>query len=297
MKRNTKGFTLGELLIVVAIIAVLVAIALPTFNKQLEQSKEKADIANMRNAYNLMDAYVSSKSKIDGMLASKYTHENPLYYTLDGNLSIHVPNAYGQGTSVDGNNKYAFPDNIANNINYYDSSIDYTGKIIICWTSTNGNINVSWIDKEGAKDSTASDDNNNSNESSDGTIKIGGVDFPFHIIPIDTSYTETTEAYYYHAGHVYQYKNEYYIALGDNNVDYYTNLFPGSDGARFLFVKLTNKTIDNSYFSNGQITKDINRGDVYTLDGYVYVCKYNLKAGDWRQTPDKDSNGNWQVIK
>ena len=39
-KENKKGFTLAELLIVVAIIAVLVAISIPIFTAQLEKSKE-----------------------------------------------------------------------------------------------------------------------------------------------------------------------------------------------------------------------------------------------------------------
>ncbi len=50
-KMNKKGFTLAELLIVVAIIAVLVAIAIPVFTAQLEKSKEATDIANVRSAY------------------------------------------------------------------------------------------------------------------------------------------------------------------------------------------------------------------------------------------------------
>ena len=51
MKRNKHGFTLAELLIVVAIIAVLVAISIPIFSKQLEKSRESVDFANMRSAY------------------------------------------------------------------------------------------------------------------------------------------------------------------------------------------------------------------------------------------------------
>ena len=47
---NKKGFTLAELLIVVAIIAVLVAIAIPVFTTQLEKSKEETDAANVRSA-------------------------------------------------------------------------------------------------------------------------------------------------------------------------------------------------------------------------------------------------------
>ncbi|MBQ7692262.1 MAG: prepilin-type N-terminal cleavage/methylation domain-containing protein [Oscillospiraceae bacterium] len=51
MKKNNKGFTLAELLIVVAIIAVLVAIAIPVFTTQLEKSREATDLANVRSAY------------------------------------------------------------------------------------------------------------------------------------------------------------------------------------------------------------------------------------------------------
>ena len=52
MKRlNKKGFTIAELLIVVAIIAVLVAIAIPVFNAQLEKSRKATDLANIRSSF------------------------------------------------------------------------------------------------------------------------------------------------------------------------------------------------------------------------------------------------------
>ena len=50
-KSSNKGFTLAELLIVVAIIGVLVAISIPIFTKQLEKSKEAVAVANIRSAY------------------------------------------------------------------------------------------------------------------------------------------------------------------------------------------------------------------------------------------------------
>ena len=50
-KNNRKGFTLAELLIVVAIIGVLVAISIPIFTAQLEKSREAVDMANLRSAY------------------------------------------------------------------------------------------------------------------------------------------------------------------------------------------------------------------------------------------------------
>ena len=50
MKKNRKGFTLAELLIVVAIIGVLVAVSIPIFSDQLLKAKIATDNANMRAA-------------------------------------------------------------------------------------------------------------------------------------------------------------------------------------------------------------------------------------------------------
>lgn len=49
--RNKKGFTMAELLIVVAIVAVLVAVSVPVFANQLEKARESTDLANVRSAY------------------------------------------------------------------------------------------------------------------------------------------------------------------------------------------------------------------------------------------------------
>ncbi len=47
--RTKKGFTLMEMLIVVAIIAILIAIAIPVFSAQLEKSREATCLANRRS--------------------------------------------------------------------------------------------------------------------------------------------------------------------------------------------------------------------------------------------------------
>lgn len=49
-KRNKKGFTLAELLIVVAIVGILVAISVPVFTSALDKAKVATDDANYRAA-------------------------------------------------------------------------------------------------------------------------------------------------------------------------------------------------------------------------------------------------------
>ena len=48
-RKQNKGFTLAELLIVVAIIGVLVAISIPVFAKQKLKAQEAVDKANRKH--------------------------------------------------------------------------------------------------------------------------------------------------------------------------------------------------------------------------------------------------------
>ena len=45
IQNRKKGFTLAELLVVVAIVAILAAISIPIFTRQLEASREATDLA------------------------------------------------------------------------------------------------------------------------------------------------------------------------------------------------------------------------------------------------------------
>ena len=85
-KMNKKGFTLAELLIVVAIIAVLVAISIPIFSAQLEKAKEATDMANIRSAYaEVVAAYLGDSQKHEASVDLK-SHKND--YVSDENAEI-----------------------------------------------------------------------------------------------------------------------------------------------------------------------------------------------------------------
>ena len=49
-KLNKKGFTLIEMLVVIAIIAILVAIIIPTVTSATTKAKASTDAANLRSA-------------------------------------------------------------------------------------------------------------------------------------------------------------------------------------------------------------------------------------------------------
>ena len=50
VRGNKKGFTLAELLVVVAIVGILVAISIPVFTSQLAKARKATNQANMRAA-------------------------------------------------------------------------------------------------------------------------------------------------------------------------------------------------------------------------------------------------------
>ena len=83
--RLKKGFTLAELLIVVAIIAVLVAIGIPIFTSQLEKSREAVDLSEVRSAY----AEVMMAA-LTGDTNATYTKDGSKIYLSSGDYQITV---------------------------------------------------------------------------------------------------------------------------------------------------------------------------------------------------------------
>ena len=67
-----KGFTLAELLIVVAIIAVLVAVSIPIFASQLHKARVATDWENVRSYFSQLQYDYLETEKIN----SSYLHDD-----------------------------------------------------------------------------------------------------------------------------------------------------------------------------------------------------------------------------
>ncbi len=108
MKRlNKKGFTLAELLIVVAIIAVLVAISIPIFTAQLEKSRDAVTLSNVRAAYaEAQSAYLTGSDNGSNVTISD-----------DGKtVTVHNVEAKGKAAGLDGVENLPIPTTGQNDI-------------------------------------------------------------------------------------------------------------------------------------------------------------------------------------
>lgn len=138
LRENKKGFTLAELLVVVAIVGVLVAISIPIFSSQLEKAREATDVANMRAAKaEAVADYLSAELDTEVWTINTTDGTAVAYYNAGtGLMQKSAPTSkYGKGTTADGGATY----------NGYQSSESYTSKAIKVTINTkSGSVTLDW---------------------------------------------------------------------------------------------------------------------------------------------------------
>ena len=87
-KMNNKGFSLVELIIVIAIMAVLIAVLAPQYLKYVEKSRVSADGQTADEFYSALQVIASDPDLADSLTAASYavTSDTTGAITIDSNL-------------------------------------------------------------------------------------------------------------------------------------------------------------------------------------------------------------------
>ena len=231
--RDRKGFTLAELLVVVAIIAVLVAIAIPILTSQLEKSREAADASNIRSQYaQVMTDSLTNGGSVDGSKAyGKISLQQKKNDWQDAELEKNLNSIFNeiQGSPVSGGSAW---------VEYNESS----GKVILRYEGKGNGGNTD----SGSSDSFDSKLNSSST-------------------PWSSSIKSITQ------GNIYSYNGSYYIALTSNdNLD--PNAQDPKDGwSQAYYCKLTGKVFSIDDFV--QDRNDVNQGDACKVGDAYYIFR------------------------
>jgi prepilin-type N-terminal cleavage/methylation domain-containing protein len=98
IKNNERGFTLIELMIVIAIIGILAAIAIPQFSAYRTRSYNSASQADLRNAATAQEGYVTEQNTYCGTLDNL---TGPTYgFWLSDNVNIAIMGATTLGYTM-----------------------------------------------------------------------------------------------------------------------------------------------------------------------------------------------------
>ena len=120
MKKNNKGFSLLELLIVVAIILIIATIAIPSLLRSRQAANESAAVANLRTINTAQVTYLSSNGGNYGDLSGLVSAG-----LLDTTFSSGNPKAgYNFSVTATGADYTAFAERASSNtgrFNYYST--------------------------------------------------------------------------------------------------------------------------------------------------------------------------------
>ena len=292
MKKNKKGFTLAELLIVVAIIGVLVAISIPIFTSQLEKAREATDAANIRSQYaEVMTEAITEGSNVvsgkDLFGAVKLRQKKDQWQSsgLKENLEGIYQKVEGDYPKAGGTAWVEYKDDQA--ILHYEGGSGNAGGGSTGGGSDSGGSTGGGSTSGGTgggSGSLANPDEINTTTNLPNAFNSSINDWN-KIVSENPSYNIVL-------GMVYSYQGSIYFGTSNTEVknDQYTHQDLNDAVNWFAAAKYTGKIWNSSDFENQR--NDITRGDICKVGKDYYVFK---DGGNTSSGPEKEP-GRWQKI-
>lgn len=289
LKKKNKGFTLAELLIVVAIIAILVAISLPLFSSQIAKANLQADQTHVSAA----------KASAVAEYLDTNSHDTITYY-FDAGIAMANKNnsegiaGYGKSTKDPYKKQTGADDGVPVND-------DGTKNIIQVIVGNNGIVmSTSWVPV-----------GTNSNSQGGGSISPAPSAAPEPNAPdwvitncsgswptkinVGTD-AETVVPNSVVKGNIYRDSNgDYYVASKDQAMDKYNNWPADNDG--WLSIKIDNTnpvyTVNDLILDDGSQTEkhiSVKQGDIFKYsDKEIYIRQQSLNV--WAREPHVNGDG------
>jgi type IV pilus assembly protein PilA len=267
-KASEKGFTLAELLIVIAIIGVLTAVSIPIFLGQLDKAKAAADMANVRSA---------KGAAVTEYLSSSQTSAAVYYYDAN-NGTITMDSAKASSIKGYGKSTKDLNDDQADGVPYENGQANIVKAVI----AKDGSASLYWI----APSSTAE----------------GSKDLPFSGIGVSDWSSLVGNNLYgtsIEAGTVVSDGTSNYLFYANN--DWYDQAVKGSSLSSLYtsqnFAGRVEK-IDSSTsvmaVSDFIPRKSISAGTIASYKGKYYVLKQTMDYSQYDSDPEQDEN--WAAI-